>query len=100
MILNQAVFTDQTLMLLAKLGSNLVRMTVAKYQRYWDVFFNLFSSMLVSAKLDWFVNAFLLTMIRVTKRAIELTFDDKFLALTVHHQCFHAITARSFSTAN
>ena len=66
-MLNQAVLTDQTLMLLAKLGSNLVRMTVAKYQRYWDVFFNLFSSMLVSAKLDWLVETVRCTMIGVTK---------------------------------
>ena len=100
MMLNQAVLTDQTLMLLAKLGSNLVRMTVAKYQRYWDVFLNLFSSMLVSAKLDWLVETVRCTVIRVTERAFELSFDDKFLALTLHHQCFHALTARNFSTAN
>ena len=99
-MLNQAVLADKTLMLLAKLGSNLVRMTVAKYQRYWDVFFNLFSSMLVSAKLDWLIETVMSTVIRVTERAFELPFDDKFLALTLDHQCFHALTASNFSAAN
>ena len=40
MILNQAVFADQTLMLLAKFGCDLVRVTVTEHQRYRDSFFN------------------------------------------------------------
>jgi hypothetical protein len=87
-------------MLLAKFRSNLVWVTVTKHQWYRDSFFNLFSSMLISSKLDRFIETFRSTMIRVTERALELPFDNKFLALTFDHLCFYTFTASSLTAAH
>ena len=35
-------------------------------------------------------------MIRVTKKAIKLTLDNNFFALTFHHADFHTVSASSF----
>ncbi len=100
MILDQAILADQRLMLLAKFGCDLVWVTVTKYQRYRDSFFNLLSSLLISNKLSRFLVTFRCTVIRVTERAFELAFDDKFLALALDHLCFDALTARGLSATD
>jgi hypothetical protein len=56
--------------------------------------------MLVSTKLDWLINTFLLAVIRVTVRAIELPFDDKILALTLDHDVFNALSTGSLTTTD
>jgi hypothetical protein len=49
MILNQAVFTDEALMLSTKLGDHLFWMAVAKYLWYLEIFFDKFFGMFVGA---------------------------------------------------
>ena len=100
MILDQAVFTDEALMLHAKLRSHLLGMNITKDRWYSKTFFNLFSCMFVSTKLNRLINTFLLAMIRVTKRAIKLASDHKLFALALNHECFHTVTTCSFSTAD
>jgi hypothetical protein len=99
MILNEAIDTDQSLVLHTKLKDHLLRMSVAKDHWYRKVFFNLLFEMLVYTKLGWLIISFVCTMIRVTERAIELTFYHMLLAFTLHHLCFQAVTACSFLTA-
>jgi hypothetical protein len=85
MILNQAVFTDQALMLSTKLGNHLFWMTVAKYLWYLEIFFHLLFDMFVRAKLDRFNTLFRCTVIKVTERAVKLAFDNKFFVFSLNH---------------
>ena len=91
MILDQAILADQRLMLLAKFRCDLVWVTS---------FFNLLSSLLISNKLSRFLIVRWRTVIRVTEGAFELAFDNKFLALTFDHLCFHTVTARSLTATH
>jgi hypothetical protein len=99
MILNQAIFTDEALMLSTKLGNHLFWMTVAKDLWYLETFFYLLFDMLVGTKLYGFLITLMCTMIRVTERAVKLAFDDKFFAFTLNHFLFHTFSAGSFVTA-
>jgi hypothetical protein len=99
MIFKDAIDTDESLVLHTKFRDYLLRMSVAKDDWYRKVFFNLLFDMLVGTKLDGLIVTFRCTMIRVTERAIELTFDHMLLAFTLHHLCFEAVTACSFLTA-
>ncbi len=75
-----------------------MRVRVAKDQRERDSFGYLFNKMLICTYLDRFIIIDLCTVIRVTERTIELTFDDEFLALTFDHDSFHAFTTSNFFT--
>jgi hypothetical protein len=85
MILNQAVFTDEALMLSTKLGDHLFWMTVAKYLWYLEIFFDKLFELFVGSKLNGFLITLMCTMIRVAKRAVKLAFDDKFFTFTLDH---------------
>ena len=54
--------------------------------------------MFVGSNFDWFIKTFLLAMVGVTERAIELPFNDKLLALSFDHEGFHALTTSSLIT--
>ena len=75
-------------------------MTVAKDQWYMKVFFNQLFEFFVRTQLDWLNIVLLRAMIRITERALELSFDDEFLVLTFHHESFNAFTASSFLTTH
>ena len=98
MIINKAIFTNEGLVLTTKFWSYLMRVRVAKDQRKRDGFSYLFNKMLICTYLDRFIIIDLCTVIGVTERTIELTFDDEFLALTFDHNSFHALTASNFFT--
>ncbi len=100
MLLYQAILADQTLMLLAIFRSDLVRMIFTKYKRHTDCFFNLFSNLFVSNEFNWILITFVRTVIRVTERAIEFSFNDKLLAFFLDHFSFHTLTASSFTAAD
>jgi hypothetical protein len=55
--------------------------------------------MLIWGKLDRFLKFLRCTVIRVTEMAIELTLDNKFLALTFHHAGLDTLSAGSFIAA-
>ena len=50
----------------------------------------------IRGKLDRFLIIFRSTVIKVTERAIKLSSDDDFFALTFHHVGFDTISAGSF----
>ena len=99
MILNEAVFTNKTLIFPAKLRSDLIRMSVTKDLGYLEVFFDKLFDIIIRSKLYRFIKPLRCTVIRVTERAFKLPFDDKFLALTFHHHRFDTLTTGNFSTA-
>jgi hypothetical protein len=71
-------------------------MTVAKDQWHLKVFFDQLFEFFIRTQLDWLYIVLLRAMIRITERALELSFDDEFLVLTFHHDSFNAFTASSF----
>ena len=87
-------------MLPAEFRSDFLRVCFAKDQRYLHSFFNLFFDMFIRAELNWYLNTFWCTVIRVTEGAFELAFDNKFLALTFDHLCFHTVTACSLTATH
>ena len=100
MILNKAILTNDTLVLTTEFRSNFMRVRVTIDQRYRDTLLNLFSKLFGRSEFDWLLKTFWRTMIRVTQRAIELTFYDKLLALTFDHLSFDTLTASSFTTTH
>ncbi len=100
MVIDQAIFTDKTLVLPAEFRSNLIRVRVTIHHWYCETLLNLFSNMYVCRKFDRLLKTFGRTMIRVAVRTIELAFDDKLLALTFDHLSFHALTTCCFITTH
>ncbi len=86
-------------MLPAEFRSHFLRVCFAKDQRYLDCFFNLFFDMFIRAELNWYLNTFWCTVIRVTEGTIELAFDDKFLVLTFYHEGFNTVTTGNLIAA-
>jgi hypothetical protein len=100
MVIDQAIFTNKTLVLPTEFWSNLVRVRVTIHHRYCETLLNLFSNMYVCRKFDRLLKTFGRTVIRVTVRTFELAFDDKLLALTFDHLSFHALTTCCLTTTD
>ena len=98
MIINKAIFTNEGLVFTTEFWGYLMRVRIAKDQRKRDSFSYLFNKMLICTYLDRFIIIDLCTVIRVTERTIELTFNDEFLALTFDHDSLHALSASNFFT--
>ncbi len=77
--------TYYCLMFAAKLISYLFRMLITGYQGYIDLFFYLFSYMLVGSNFDRLNITFMCAVIRGTERTLVLTFDNNFFVLGLYH---------------
>ena len=97
-IFYQAIFAYKALMLSAKFRGDLLRMLVTKNHWLLELLFDLLFNIFVRFKLYRLLNTFFLTVIRVAKRAIELTFDHYFLALTLDHEFFNTLSTGHLST--
>jgi hypothetical protein len=56
--------------------------------------------MLVHNELDWVLETFGCTVIRVTEKAIKLPFIHNFLALSLDHYTFDALATGNFTTTH
>jgi hypothetical protein len=71
MVLKQAVFTDQALVLQAKFRYELLWMSITKDHWKLEVFFDLLFDIFVGAKLERLIKPCWCTMIRVAERALN-----------------------------